>query len=191
MDAGRRYVPLSIVGVWRLGKHTRERRALATGGLLASLALGGPGFGALASAAGTPLTITPASGGPRTVFTVSFRSPIDLRNQGARYPLIVYDVSVRRGAACSAPGNAPRDDWKAFIPAPRVHQGATITRRLAGGSRGWCAGPHSVVVSIGRRRTTGTCRNVIGPPADCVEVRVVGRVTFTIGLQPLRSGGPR
>jgi hypothetical protein len=167
----------------------RRHRFAATTSAVISLALALTAVEASAVPMSSLPTVSPSSGGHRTIFTVSFRSPIDLRNQGRRYPFIVYDVFVRHSVACNRPGGSPRDNWKAFLPAPHVRRGVLITRRIGGGSAGWCVGAHDIGVSIVQRRTSGICRHVIGPPFDCIDVRLIGKVSFTIVGQPNWSGG--
>jgi hypothetical protein len=128
------------------------------------------------------VSMTPGSGRPSTVFTVSFRSP----DRTGRF------ASVQRTDVLSASGPKPKAGCVATVSTtlPATRKGHRLRVRLRPGRRGgsWCVGRFrgSVV-----ERLTSICREAPrhACPLVLIRPRTIARFSFVVRRAPAGTGG--
>jgi hypothetical protein len=145
--------------------------------ILACLALAACG-GAVASAAGVgaKVSLTPASGGPSTVFTARFVSAVTTGTFASqrRWQTLELDRSAPAPAGSSCVSSATLE--LANVAAGSRERVVLDPRELGGTGR-WCAGAYDGVI---RAFEAPVCAPGTACPAYIVLLGVVGRVRFTV-----------
>ena len=151
--------------------------------VLVSLALAGAAAASgVAGVSGAPMHVSPAAGGPRTVFSVSFRAPQRTGVQGSmqRFDLL----------SASAPGAGAGGGCLTSInlTLPATAKGSAVLVRLDAHSRAshWCAGTYRGQVEELERPV---CPRGQACPAFVALLGTVGRFAFVVRSAPSPSPG--
>jgi len=149
--------------------------------VVVSLALAGVGVASAATAFPTaPIHVTPAAGGPRTVFSVSFRAPQRTGVEGSlrRFDQLSASLSPATGSSgclTSVDASVPAAD-KGVLVAVRLDPQALRVDPQAHAGR-WCAGTYRGQIE---ELAGPVCRPGLACPAFVALLGTIGRFSFQV-----------